>query len=211
MDDGPIIGDAEAAAAILAHIRKHIGEVDSVFHELETPGVEVDIHHVPPTKRRNCHTLITTGMSDRPMPKGAGVSHGELVMSLPADWPMDEDSLEDGDSAWPLGLLKALGRLPHEQKVGYGFGLCIDGGGLPFDLARDTGFGGVLLAPPVTTPDGFWRLDAGNGKEIEFFGVVLLYPDEMARVRKEGIDALAEKLDSLGVTELMQPGRKQAV
>jgi len=207
--DGPEIGDADAAAAILAHIRKHIGPVDSVFHELETPGMAVDIHHVPPAKGRKYHTLVTTGLSDRHMPEGAGVGFGELVMCLPPAWPMDEDALEQDTAAWPLAMLKALGRLPHENGVSYDFGLCVDGS-LPFDMAADTGFAGVLLAPPVTIPDAFWCLDAGNGKVIDFFGVVMLYPDEVALARSDGVVALSHKLDALKVNELVRPGRKSA-
>ncbi|MDH3228921.1 MAG: suppressor of fused domain protein [Alphaproteobacteria bacterium] len=210
MNDGPEIGDAAAAAAILAHIRTHIGPVDSVFHEFDADGVGIDIHHVPPTKKRKAHTLITTGMSDEPMPKGPGVRYGELVMRLPSDWPMSDDALDADSAAWPIALLRALGRLPHEHGVGYDFGLCIDSVGLPFDLAAATGFAGVLLAPPVTVADAFWCLDAGDGKVIDFFGVVMLYPDEVALAKSEGVVGLAHKLDALKVNELMQPGRKRA-
>ena len=210
MDDGPIIGDAEAAAAILAHIREHVGPVDTVFHEFDAPGHAVDIHHVPPTNGRDCHTLVTTGLSDRHMPEGAGVGFGELAMCLPPDWPMDEDALEQDAAAWPLAMLKALGRLPHENGISYDFGLCVDGGHLPFDMAADTGFAGVLLAPPVTIPDAFWCLDAGDGKVIDFFGVVMLYPGEVALARSEGVVALAHKLDALKVNELLQPDRESA-
>jgi hypothetical protein len=211
VNDGPEIGDAAAAAAILAHIREHIGVVDSVFHEFDPDGVGIDIHHVPPTKKRKAHTLVTTGMSDRPMPKGAGVRYGELVMSLPPDWPMSDDALDEDSAAWPIAVLRALGQLPHEHGAAYDFGLCIDGGGLPVDLAAATGFAGVLLAPPVTVPDAFWCLDAGNGKVIDFFGVVMLDPDELALAKSEGVVALAHKLDARKVNELVKPGRKSAV
>lgn len=210
MGDGSAIGDAEAAAAILAHIREHVGPVDSVFHEMDAPDLAVDIHHVPPTEDRDCHTLVTTGLSDRHMPEGAGVGFGELVMCLPPDWPMGEDALEQDASAWPLAMLRALGRLPHEIGVPYDFGLCVEGGCLPFDMAAGTGFAGVLLAPPATIPDAFWCLDVGNGKVVDFFGVVMLYPDEAALAKSDGVVALAHRLDSLKVNELVQPGRKSA-
>lgn len=207
----PHFGDPEAAAAILAHVREYIGEVDSVFHEFEGHGVSIDIHHVPPTDGRNVHTFVTTGMSDRPMPEGSGVRHAELVLSVPADWDMSEEALEAGEAAWPLELLRALGRLPHEHGVAFDFGLCTDDRALPFGADGDMGFSAALLAPPVTVPDAFWCLDAGNGKVIDFFGVVLLYPEELAFARFEGVVALARKLDTMSVTELAQPGRKQAV
>lgn len=204
------VANVEAAAAVLEHIREHVGGVDTVFHEVEAESFAVDIHHVPPGEGHDSHTLVTTGMSDTPMPEGAGVAFGELVMRLPADWPMGEEDLEEDAASWPLAMLKALGRLPHEDGVAYDFGLCIEGGRLPLEMAADTGFAGVLLAPPVTIPDAFWCLEAAEGKVIDFFGVVMLYPDELALAKSEGIVALAHKLDALKVTELLQPGRKSA-
>jgi len=209
--DEPGYGDPQAAAAILAHVRKHIGAVDSVFHEMDGEGISIDIHHVPPRIGRNVHSFVTTGMSDRPMPARSGVRHAELVMCVPADWDMGERALESGGSGWPLELLRALGRLPHEHGVAFDFGLCTDDRALPFGVPGDMGFTSVLLAPPVTVPDEFWCLDAGNGKVIDFFGVVLLYPEELAFARFDGVVALARKLDSMSVTELAQPGRKRAV
>jgi hypothetical protein len=205
------VANVETAAAVLEHIRAHIGPVDTVFHEIESETVAIDIHHVPPTPERNCHTLITSGMSDQPMPEGSGVQFGELVMCLPPDWPMDEEALEDDASAWPIEMLRALGRLPYAHGVAFDFGLCTDNLTLPFDMARDTGFSAVLLAPPVTVPDAFWCLEATNGKVIDFFGIVMLYPRELDCARYEGVVALARALDKLSVNELVQAGRAPAV
>jgi hypothetical protein len=208
--DGSDTGDAAAAAAILDHIREHIGQVDSVFHEFDPDGLGVDILHVPPTKKRKAHTLVTTGMSDRGMPNGPAGKYGELVMCLPGDWPMTDDALDDDDAVWPIAMLRALGRLPHEQGIAYDFGLCIDGGP-PLELASASGFAGILLAPPVTVADAFWCLDAGGGKVIDFFGVVMLYPDEVALAKSDGVAALAHRLDALKVNELVKLRRKSAV
>lgn len=210
MKNGPDTGDASAAAAILGHIREHVGKVDSVFHEFTANGLGVDIQHVPPTKKRKAHTLVTTGMSDRAMPGGPGGKYGELVMCLPPDWPMTDDALDDESKAWPIAMLQALGRLPHEQGVSYDFGLCIDGGA-PLQLAAASGFTGILLAPPVTVADAFWCLDAGGGRVIDFFGVVMLYPEEVVLAKREGVAALAHTLDELKVNELMQLDRKPAI
>ncbi len=205
------VANVEAAAKVLAHIREHVGSVDTVFHEIEAEGQAIDIHHVPPVSVREVHTLVTSGMSDQIMPPGAGVQYGELVICLPPDWPTSEEALEDDRYAWPLEMLRALGRLPVQHGVAFDFGLCTDNRTLPFGMCADTGFAGVLLAPPVTVPDGFWCLDTGNGKVIDFFGVVMLYPQELEFARYEGVVALARKLDALSVTELVQPGRQSAV
>ncbi len=78
-------------------------------------------------------------------------------------------------------------------------------------MAKDAGFSALLLAPPVTVPDAFWCLDAGGGKVIDFFGVVMLYPQELEYARYQGVVALARALDKLSVTELVQPGRSAAI
>jgi hypothetical protein len=205
------VANVETAAAVLEHIREHIGPVDTVFHEIESDTIAIDIHHVPPTPARDCHTLITSGLSDQPMPEGSGVRFAELVMCLPPDWPMDEEALEDDASAWPLEMLRALGRLPYAHGVAFDFGLCTDNSTLPFGMARDTGFSAVLLTPPVTIPDTFWCLEATNGKVIDFFGIVMLYPRELDSARYQGVVALARALDKLSVNELVQPGRAPAV
>lgn len=205
------IANVETAAAVLEHIRAHIGFIDTVFHEMESETIVIDIHHVPPTPGRDCHTLITSGLSDQPMPEGAGVPYGELVMCLPSDWPMDEAALEDDAGAWPLEMLRALGRLPYDHGVAFDFGLCTDNLTLPFAAAGDAGYSAVLLAPPVTIPDAFWCLEAAKGKVIDFFGIVMLYPQELEFARYEGVVALARALDKLSVNELVQVGRKPAV
>lgn len=205
------VANVETAAAVLDHIRAHVGPVEAVFHELESDSIAIDIHYVAPTPDRDCHTLITSGMSDQPMPAGSGVAYGELVMCLPPDWPMDEDALEDDATAWPLEMLRALGKLPYAHGVAFDFGLCTDNLTLPFGMARQAGFSGVLLAPPVTVPDAFWCLEAKNGKVIDFFGAVMLYPQELEHARYEGVVSLARALDRLSVNELVQPGRKPAV
>lgn len=203
------IANVETAVAVLEHIRAHVGAVETVFHEVESETVAIDIHHVPPAPDRDCHTLVTTGLSDQPMPEGAGVQYGELVMCLPPDWPMDEEALEDDAKSWPLEMLRALGRLPYDHGVAFDFGLCTDNLTLPF--AGAAGFSAVLLAPPVTIPDAFWCLEAANGKVIDFFGIVMLYPRELECARYEGVVALARALDRLSVNELVAVGREPAV
>jgi hypothetical protein len=143
------VANVETAAAVLEHIRAHIGPVDTVFHELESDTIAIDIHHVPPAAGRDCHTLITSGMSDQPMPAGSGVAFGELALCLPANWPMDEEALEDDTTAWPLEMLRALGKLPYAHGVAFDFGLCTDNLTLPFGMAKETGFTGGASRPPA--------------------------------------------------------------
>src|SRR5262245_24163080 len=63
----PAFGDGPTIDKITDHIGAFVGPADSVFHELISDLVHVDVHLVQPRKKRNYYTLVTSGMSDRPM------------------------------------------------------------------------------------------------------------------------------------------------
>jgi hypothetical protein len=52
---------------IVAHVEKHVGKVEMVFHEIVSGKVHVDVHWIKPTTEKPVHTLVTTGTSDKPM------------------------------------------------------------------------------------------------------------------------------------------------
>src|SRR5262249_6607901 len=92
----PAIGDGANIEKISAHIERPVGPVASVFHEILSDLVHVDIHLVAPANNRNFYTLVTSGMSDRPMtpPEECGeVRFAEIVCCLPPDWPLAQEDL----------------------------------------------------------------------------------------------------------------------
>lgn len=52
---------------ISAHIEKHLGPVETVFHEVVSDTVHIDVHIVKPTVKFPFVRLVTSGMSDLPM------------------------------------------------------------------------------------------------------------------------------------------------
>jgi len=85
----PATGDSDSIDRISQHIESHIGKPVTVFHELVSHLVHIDIHVVYPTPERDYYTLITSGMSNQPMkpPPGAEVMrYAELVICLPPTW-----------------------------------------------------------------------------------------------------------------------------
>ncbi len=60
-------GGDSSMEEISDHIEAHIGEIHMVFHEIVSEQVHIDVHWVKPTKEHPFHTLITSGMSDKPM------------------------------------------------------------------------------------------------------------------------------------------------
>ena len=86
----PDFGDPETIEAVSAHVERHLGRIGVVFHEIVSDLVHIDLLHVPPTRERPFHTLVTCGMSTRPMnvPEDAEeLRYAELMLSLPPDWP----------------------------------------------------------------------------------------------------------------------------
>ncbi len=101
------IGDGDHIDAISEHIEQHIGEVTMVFHEIVSDLVHIDVHHVLPTEDRDFHTLITSGMSDKPMnvPDGAEVLlRGLEAASRPAERSMFSEAATSSRRAGSTGV-----------------------------------------------------------------------------------------------------------
>jgi hypothetical protein len=47
-DDSLSVGDGDLIEAMTGHFERHVGTVDVVFHEIVSPYVHVDVHHIPP-------------------------------------------------------------------------------------------------------------------------------------------------------------------
>ena len=204
------IGDGELIEAISAHIERWLGPVESVYHELISDLVHVDLHWVKPTKARPFNSLVSTGMSERPMtvPPGAeDFSFAELVLNLPPDWPMTEDAWSDEANFWPVRLLKQLARMPHEYSTWLCGGHTVQANpdGAPYHSS--TTFTGAVLTSCVSAPDEFSQLEIGS-RVVHFWSVVPLYPDELTYKLKRGVDGLFDRLDAAGLADALVPGRK---
>ena len=87
-----VFGDPETMEQLVAHIEQYVGKIETVFHELVSTLVHIDVHYIPPTEERPWKTLVTTGMSDLPMtvPDDASeLAYAELLLCLPPEWPME--------------------------------------------------------------------------------------------------------------------------
>ena len=204
-------GDADLIDAVSEHVDRHIGTFDDVLHELVSPDVHLDILHVPPSGDRRWHTLVTCGMSARPMhapdPERA---YAELTLALPPDWKFEQSTWEDERNYWPIRLLKVLGRLPHEYDTWLGYGHTVPNEDPPVPYAPGTRMCGAILLPPLLPDEGFAVLERPAGP-INFYGVIPLHPEEMKRKLEAGTDALLDLFDDAGVTELLDPGRPSTI
>ncbi len=196
--------------AISAHIERHLGPISGVFHEIISDLVHIDVHVVPASEPFPYLRLVTSGMSDLPMtlPEGApGSAYMELMVTLPADWPISGDAFEDEWNYWPVRLLKTLARLPHEYDTWLGFGHTIPNGHPAEPYAPGVGFDGAIVLPPVTAPEGFGTLQLDDARTIEFMSIVPLYPEEMDLKLKKDAEALLDRFDAKSIQDVIVPGR----
>src|SRR5688572_10038263 len=192
----PAFGDEDNIAAIGAHIEKHVGPPDQVFHELVSDLVHVDVHMVAPSRRRNWYTLVTSGMSDRAMhvPEGAEeLRYAELSIALPPTWKLDEESFKDETNYWPVRWLKMLARFPHEYETWLGEGHTIPTGDPPESYAPNTKLCCMMLASSALADEGFDSLELSD-RVVHFWSLIPLYKEEMNYKLKHGFEPLLEQL-----------------
>lgn len=198
--------DSPDIEKIEEHVQKHIGEIETVYHELVSDLVHIDVFFIKPTPQRNFITLITSGMSYRPMkapPQVANFQYAELLICLPPDWPLTEEALNDEKYYWPVRQLKMLARFPHEYDTWLWYGHTVPNGDPPQPFADNTKLSGIILAPPLLSSQDFFTLKIDENKTIHFFGVLPLHADEMSRKLQKGSEDLFEHLAKQGVNELL--------
>lgn len=206
-------GNEQNIALIEKHIERHLGDYAIVWHEIVSDLVHIDVHVVPPSKKRPFYTLVTSGMSDKPMkvPKGAGeLRYAELMLCLPPSWPMEEKDRKNPRNWWPIEFLKFLARLPHQYDTWLYWGHTI-----PRDEQASC-FPGTklccaLIGPPSHAPEKFQQLKVSAKKTINFYAVYFLYREEMELKMEQGFEALGECLEKVNATELVEIKRKNGL
>lgn len=196
-------------AEIEAHVEKHVGKIESVFHEVLSDLIHLDVLFVPATNSRPYHVLIASGVSDEPMNVPEGMEQfrfAEILIALPPSWPLDQKSFEDEANYWPVRWLKAIGRLPHEYRTWIGWGHTVPNGDPPETIAN-TQFVGVLLTPPYAFSPEFFRLTTKSGETISFYAMMPLFQEEMDLKLKKGVEELEQRFEKRGVDFVLDLAR----
>ena len=175
-----------------AHIHAHFGEYESVFHELVSPDIHVDICMIEPRLERNCYTLVTLGMGAYRMnvPKelsGYKLERAELLIDLPADWRLLEN--EDEAWYWPFRWLKMLARHPGELDTWLGHGHTIAS---EEPLGPNNEFVGMLLTLPYIYGPKSSSVILPGGEVVRFYQVLPIYQSEMDFKLANSAEALEE-------------------
>ncbi len=205
----PELYTEEEMTAVEGHIEQYFGEVENVFHELVSPDIHVDICMVPPTEERDYYTLVTMGMGAHRMnvPEELAeykLERAELAIALPADWKLDQESMQDERWYWPIRLLKVLARLPIANDTWLGFGHTIDN---KEDFAKGTKLcAGLLTGPQDMDMGGVGEVcTLPGGEEVNFYQVIPLYREELEYKLAHDADALLERMAE--VSFVVRPDR----
>jgi hypothetical protein len=205
------VGDPELIEAVGAHIERHVGEPAGVLHQILSPYVHVDIHVVPPSEERPWTTLVTSGMSERAMAAppelGEEFSRAELVLALPPEWPVDQESFADENVYWPFRLLQDLAALPHRFETWLWHEHTIPNGDPAEPYAPTTSLCCAMLGPPMLNGQEFGRLRLPDGRVVAFLAVYPLHAEEMRLKLEHGSEALIDRFADVGLTELLDPQR----
>lgn len=208
-------GDMEIIEAVEKHITEHVAEPESVFHELVSDLIHVDVHIVKPGPDRPFYTLVTSGMSEAPMngqgEEGPFQCYAELCVLLPPDWKLDQDDFKDERNYFPIRWLKQLARLPHEYDTWLGYAHTIPNGDPAEPLAPGVGFIGWIILPSVSLSPDLLTLKIDEQREVNFFCIIPLYQDEMDYKLQRGGDALTDLFDKHRLSDVIDIHRPSVV
>ncbi len=174
------------------YITENFGEIETVFHEIVSPDIHLDIYVIPPTEDNNYYKLITVGMGAYKMTvpklyKKYDFARAELIAYLPPDWDIKS---EDEKYYWPVRMMKTVAGLPicDDTWIGFGHTFSKDDENSPF--AENTGFCSMMLLTPLNKD--YQRVDfalKGKGR-INFYQLFPLYEEELDVKMSKGLNEL---------------------
>ncbi len=179
---------------LLELMRKRLGPCEALVVQEAAGRMPVSVYVSPATSARPTHVLFTLGLSLVPMrvPEGKeAFRYAELMLDLPADWPLAAEMLATPEFGWPIQWLLTLARYPYEQKTWLGAPVTIiENGNPPQPLAPNARFTAMLLLTRGTDD-----VAQEDGTTVKLYKLIPLYPEECQVEKEEGLTALFTAFD----------------
>jgi hypothetical protein len=137
--------------------------------------------------------------------KGADFRLAELVLHLPADWPLTRDMLKKPAQSWPIVWLGKIAAYPHEHNTWLGGPVTvIANGDPPQPLGPGCPFAALLLA---SSYDGIGPIQTQDGRLIQLYTLMPLYAEERQLELSQGLAELFRRFDAQGVSKVVDVRR----
>lgn len=206
--------DADEAERWGEHLQAQLGGDYSVFHELISDTIHLDVLVFPATQERRCHVLVTQGMSALPMSvsdEADDPPFAELMIALPPDWVIEGEEADEERWYWPLRLLKGVARLPHLYATWLALGHTIPNSDPPEPYAEGTEQCCAIVVPPLSFGEGLGTCQLSPEKTVHLYALLPIYEDEMSYKLEHGFQKLFEKLEARKVTEVLDLKRRSVL
>lgn len=197
-----------SVAEVDGHLAKFFKKEEiSVFHELVSEIVHVDIYVIKPSEERPYYLLLSSGMSAKPMSHApeADLRYAEVFILLPPTWDFSEEGLKDEANYFPIRILKQIARLPHQIHAWIGFGHTIAEEN-PEPYASNNEFVGTLILETDMVGEAFLTIDLPDRK-INLYLVVPLYKEELNYKIENGLEELLKQFDKFKTSEILDVKR----
>lgn len=203
--------DQSIADEIVAHFAEHFGPVDPrALIEIVPTEPAITIHAIPAGNGRKHVTLFTTGLSAQAMnvPPAAMKTYvedfrfAELFIQLPADWKYMD--IADPNWGWPVHWLRSMAQFPYQNDSWLNGPYSIVSNGDPSEsLAPNTRFDSLLMLCET-------RFQVRDGRTIQLYRLLPLYPEERELEAREDIGALFRRFDQLSLPWVVDLQRRNA-
>lgn len=194
------------------HVETHIGTIAATFKREESDST-IDLLWLPPADKRPYHTLITNGLSDRPMDvpddhQRTRRERAELMIMLPPDWRLSPQNLHSERGYWPIVWLSMLADFAQSKGNWISIGNLFPNGN-PMTPIADTPFSGIAILPPfINYSQEFGIYHSKDGTRINIYCLMPLYAGEIELLNREGLEALLARFDANHITsEIADPKR----
>lgn len=186
--------------------RTYAPEEILTIHEIVQCEPSIKIHVL---KAGYQNVLLTEGMSSKPVPIAEGdeeLRHVELELSLPWNWPLGQEALQDPAASWPVQWLRRLAFQPHQTGEPLGRLSFVSSGSPPAPFHPSTELCWWMIRYPK-----FWQpLYVSSEKQIAVYEVCPLFAEEYQLAQEQGVEALLERFSQNYISHINWFHRKNA-
>lgn len=209
MKSDPVINHrSEEENEVLKRTEACFGPIKNTISEIiPASRVSINIHDIPPTKNKNFRTLVTSGMSDKPMGysnEEKAYKFAELLLKLPATWRITKEDVKEQEQQWPIQWLRKTANIPHIYDGWIEEGTILPNGEPPQPFALNTDFSSIMLISPKEEELKTILTKSG---EVKMYTLVPLYEEERQLAILKGYPYLLEKMRDRKISDVIDVNR----